>query len=79
MKWLHVLRGAQRHIRQLANEWLEERAIFNRVRSIQLLSHHIFRFIPRFASMSLRNKTGKQKHLGQTATTQLAWSIHQCH
>lgn len=42
-KWTVVLRAAQRYIRQIANERLNERAIDNRDRSIRLLSHHIFR------------------------------------
>jgi len=43
MKWINVLRAAQRYIRQLPNERLVERAIDSRDRSIRLLSHHIFR------------------------------------
>ena len=43
VKWLTVLRAAQRYIRQLPSERLVERAIDNRDRSIRLLSHHIFR------------------------------------
>jgi hypothetical protein len=42
-KWTVVLRAAQRYIRQIPNERLNERAIDNRDRSIRLLSHHIFR------------------------------------
>ena len=42
-KWLTVLRAAHRYIRQLPSERLVERAIYNRDRSIRLLSHHIFR------------------------------------
>jgi DinB superfamily len=42
-KWIVVLRGAQRYIRQIPNARLNERAIDNRDRSIRLLSHHIFR------------------------------------
>lgn len=42
-KWINVLRAAQRYIRQLPDERLEERAIDNRDRSIRLLSHHVFR------------------------------------
>jgi hypothetical protein len=43
MKWIAVLRAAQRYIRQIPNQRLIERAIDNRDRSIRLLSHHIFR------------------------------------
>ena len=42
-KWTVVLRAAQRYIRQIPKERLNERAIDNRDRSIRLLSHHIFR------------------------------------
>ena len=42
-KWTVVLRAAQRYIRQIPNERLNERAIESRDRSIRLLSHHIFR------------------------------------
>jgi hypothetical protein len=42
-KWTNVLRAAQRYVRQLPNEKLEERVIPNRDRSIRLLSHHVFR------------------------------------
>ena len=42
-KWTVVLRAAQRYIRQIPNERLNERAIDNRDRSIRLLGHHIFR------------------------------------
>jgi len=42
-KWTAILRAAQRYIRQIPNERLNDRAIDNRDRSIRLLSHHIFR------------------------------------
>lgn len=42
-KWITVLRAAQRYIRQIPNDRLNDRAIDNRDRSIRLLSHHIFR------------------------------------
>src|SRR5262245_66245064 len=42
-KWTIVLRAAQRYIRQIPNQRINERAIDNRDRSIRLLSHHIFR------------------------------------
>jgi hypothetical protein len=42
-KWTAVLRAAQRYIRQIPDQRLNERAIDNRDRSIRLLSHHIFR------------------------------------
>jgi hypothetical protein len=42
-KWTNVLRAAQRYVRQLPDDKLEERVIPNRDRSIRLLSHHVFR------------------------------------
>ena len=52
-KWTVVLRAAQRYIRQIANERLNERAIDNRDRSIRLLSHHIFRICEAFLETAL--------------------------
>jgi hypothetical protein len=43
MKWINVLRAAQRYVRQFPSDRLGERAIDNRERSIRLLSHHVFR------------------------------------
>jgi hypothetical protein len=42
-KWVHVLGAAQRYILQIPGDRLAERVIDNRDRSIQLMSHHIFR------------------------------------
>lgn len=42
-KWLHVLRAAQRYVRQLPDQRLTERVIANRDRSIRLMGHHVFR------------------------------------
>lgn len=42
-KWIMVLRAAQRYLRQLPSERLNERVIENRDRSIRLLGHHVFR------------------------------------
>ncbi len=42
-KWITALRAAQRLIRQLPSERINERVIDNRDRSIRLLSHHVFR------------------------------------
>ena len=42
-KWVAVLRAAQRYIRQIPAERLEDRVIHNRDRSIRLMGHHIFR------------------------------------
>ena len=52
-KWTVVLRAAQRYIRQIPNERLNERAIDNRDRSIRLLSHHIFRIGEAFLETAL--------------------------
>jgi hypothetical protein len=43
VKWVNVLRAAQRYVRQMPTERLTERVIDNRDRSIRLLSHHTFR------------------------------------
>jgi hypothetical protein len=42
-RWTNVLRAAQRYVRQLPDDKLQERVIPNRDRSIRLLSHHVFR------------------------------------
>ena len=52
-KWLTVLRAAQRYIRQLPSDRLEERAIDNRARSIRLLGHHVFRIGEAFLETAL--------------------------
>ena len=42
-KWVLVLRAAQRYMRQIPAERLNERVIDNRDRSIRLMGHHVFR------------------------------------
>lgn len=42
-KWVLVLRAAQRYMRQIPAERLNERVIDNRERSIRLMGHHVFR------------------------------------
>jgi hypothetical protein len=42
-KWILVLRAAQRYMRQMPVERLNERVIDNRDRSIRLMGHHVFR------------------------------------
>ena len=42
-KWVNVLRSAQRYVRQIPDDRINERVIPNRDRSIRLLSHHLFR------------------------------------
>ena len=53
VKWINVLRAAQRYIRQLPGDRLVERAIDNRDRSIRLLSHHIFRVAEAFLESAI--------------------------
>jgi hypothetical protein len=43
VKWINVLRAAQRYVRQIPAERLNERVIENRDRSIRLMAHHLFR------------------------------------
>lgn len=43
MKWVKVLRAAQRYVREIPDARLNERVIEKRDRSIRLLSHHTFR------------------------------------
>lgn len=42
-KWIAVLRAAQRFVRQLPPDCMNDRVIENRDRSVRLLSHHVFR------------------------------------
>jgi hypothetical protein len=42
-KWVLVLRAAQRYMRQMPADRLNERVIDNRDRSIRLMGHHVFR------------------------------------
>lgn len=47
-KWLHILRAAQRHARQLPQEGLQERAVHNRDRSIRDLAYHVYQIADAF-------------------------------
>ena len=47
-KWINVLRAAQRYVRQIPVERMNERAVENRDRSIRVLSHHVFRIAEAF-------------------------------
>jgi hypothetical protein len=47
-RWTGVLRAAQRCVRQIPTERMDERAIENRDRSIRVLSHHTFRIAEAF-------------------------------
>ena len=42
-KWIIALRAAQRYVRQLSPQQLQEDVIPNRPRQIRIMSHHIFR------------------------------------
>lgn len=42
-KWLFVLTAAQRFVRQLPTDYMEERAISNRDRSVRYMAFHVFR------------------------------------
>jgi hypothetical protein len=48
VKWTTVLRAAQRYVRQIPTERLDERAVENRDRSIRVLGHHTFRIAEAF-------------------------------
>jgi glutaredoxin/uncharacterized damage-inducible protein DinB len=41
-KWLHVLRAAQRHAKQIPPERLQQRAVESRDRSIRDLAYHVY-------------------------------------
>lgn len=43
VRWVRVLRAAQRYLRQMPADRLNDRVIENRDRSIRLLGHHAFR------------------------------------
>ena len=47
-KWIHLLRAAQRYVRQIPAERMNERAIENRDRTVRVLSHHLFRIAEAF-------------------------------
>jgi hypothetical protein len=47
-RWLHILEAAQRYVRQIPPERMEERAVAARDRSIRVLSHHLFRIAEAF-------------------------------
>lgn len=51
-KWLTVLDAAQRYVRQLPDDRMEQRAIANRDRSIRYLSFHVFRIAEAFLEVT---------------------------
>jgi hypothetical protein len=55
-KWEIALRAAQRYMRQIPSERLEELVIPNRPRSIRLMGHHIFRIGEAFLESAIEDK-----------------------
>ena len=51
-KWLVVLDAAQRYVRQLPDDRMEQRAIANRDRSIRYLAFHVFRIAEAFLEVT---------------------------
>ena len=54
-RWLDVLRGAQRLVRQMPDDKMNERVIPNRDRAIRLLTHHVFRIGEAFLETAIDN------------------------
>jgi len=52
-KWVLVLRAAQRYLRQMPTDRINDNVIDNRQRSIRLLSHHIFRICEAFLESAI--------------------------
>lgn len=52
-KWLTVLRAAQRYVRQVPAQRLDERVIDNRDRSIRMIGHHVFRIAEAFLETAI--------------------------
>ena len=46
--WINVLRAAQRYVRQMPVERMNERAMESRDRTVRILSHHLFRIAEAF-------------------------------
>jgi uncharacterized damage-inducible protein DinB len=51
-KWLFVLEAAQRFVRQIPTEKLDERAVANRDRSVRYLAFHVFRIAEAFLEVT---------------------------
>jgi len=51
-KWLFVLQAAQRFVRQIPEDKLEERAVANRDRSVRYLAFHVFRIAEAFLEVT---------------------------
>ena len=64
-KWLMVLRAAQRYVRQIPAERLNERVIPNRDRPIRLLGHHVFRIGEAFVETTTQGTEYSEYHAQQ--------------
>ncbi len=64
-KWVLVLRAAQRFLRQMPTERLNENVIDNRQRSIRLLSHHVFRIGEAFLESAINGVEYSIGHANQ--------------
>lgn len=53
VKWLRILRAAQRYVRQMPAARLDERVIDNRDRSIRMIGHHVFRIAEAFLESTI--------------------------
>ena len=51
-KWLFVLAAAERFVRQIPSDKLEERAVANRDRSVRYLAFHVFRIAEAFLEVT---------------------------
>ena len=51
--WINVLRAAQRYVRQMPVERMNERATESRDRTVRILSHHLFRIAEAFLESAI--------------------------
>ena len=51
--WINVLRAAQRYVKQMPVERMNERAIESRDRTVRILSHHLFRIAEAFLESAI--------------------------
>ena len=51
--WINILRAAQRYVRQMPVERMNERAIESRDRTVRILSHHLFRIAEAFLESAI--------------------------
>ena len=51
--WINILRAAQRYVRQMPVERMNDRAIENRDRTVRILSHHLFRIAEAFLESAI--------------------------